>query len=69
MVRDRRTEDSSEVRNVFFEPEASGLKPTLWCRERDLNPHAPLRGLRILSPVRLPFRHPGAGRLRLEIDL
>jgi hypothetical protein len=28
-----------------------------WCRERDSNPHGLPR--RILSPLRLPFRHPG----------
>ena len=30
----------------------------LWCRGRDSNPHG-LLGQRILSPLRLPFRHPG----------
>jgi hypothetical protein len=29
-----------------------------WCRGRDSNPHA-LNEQRILSPSRLPFRHPG----------
>ena len=29
-----------------------------WCRGRDSNPHD-LLGQRILSPLRLPFRHPG----------
>ncbi len=27
-----------------------------WCGRRDLNPHA-REGRRILSPLRLPFRH------------
>ena len=31
----------------------------MWCRGRDLNPHA--LGQTILSRSRLPFRHPGAG--------
>ena len=34
------------------------VKPFLWCREGDSNPHG-LITRRILSPLRLPFRHPG----------
>src|ERR1041384_833256 len=35
----------------------------VWCRWSDSNRHGLLRGPRILSPVRLPFRHTGvAGR-------
>ena len=34
------------------------LGTNYWCRGRDSNPHA-LLGQRILSPPRLPFRHPG----------
>lgn len=41
-----------------------GLEPlrirrVVWCRERDSNPHGLPR--RILSAMRLPFRHPGRG--------
>lgn len=30
-----------------------------WCPGPDLNRHGHKRGPRILSPLRLPFRHPG----------
>ena len=47
-----------------------GPKPCLkllfmWCRRRDSNPHA-LIEQRILSPLRLPFRHSGIDALYLS---
>lgn len=36
----------------------------LRCRGRDSNPHD-LIGQRILSPLRLPFRHPGISNVGL----
>jgi hypothetical protein len=47
-VRSKRTEQLEESRKLLI----------LWCRGRDSNPHG-LLGQRILSPLRLPFRHPG----------
>ena len=60
------------VAGVGFEPTTFGLwaqratgllypAPILWYREPDLNRHGQ-KALRILSPVRLPFRHRGTTR-------
>src|SRR6185295_6120699 len=48
---------------------ALGMLPSLsllwcWCREGDSNPHE-RNAQRVLSPPRLPFRHPGALRRRV----
>jgi integrase len=37
-----------------------GAKCLNWCRGRESNPHRELPPEGILSPLRLPFRHPGA---------
>lgn len=56
-----------------FEAGASSdsATPAVWCARRDLNPHG--RSRRILSAVRLPFRHArvwnGAARWDRATDL
>jgi hypothetical protein len=40
-----------------------------WCRWPDSNRHGPFKAQRILSPLRLPFRHIGAFASELSRDL
>src|SRR6185312_4409253 len=47
----------SRCPSVFWAPTVSAPEGP-WCRRWESNPHA-RRGRRILSPLRLPFRHSG----------
>ncbi len=52
---------TGKVAGYYCQPKHTmSLVQSSWCRGRDSNPQGSLR--RILSPLRLPFRHPGVGR-------